>query len=272
MSSTLLKADQLGVALKQQGQTTQLIQNLSFQLQKNQCLGIVGESGSGKSITCKAILGLLRPPFQVTGTALYQGEDLLSCSESQMQQLRGKEIVMVLQHPMTAFDPLEPIGRQMTESLRVHRILSEKEAVGIAVEALEKLNIHHPKEVLKKYPHQVSGGMLQRIMVGIALAAEPAIIIADEPTTAVDAVNVATVISLFEQIKKREKTALIFISHDLNVVARLADHLVVMSEGKIVESGLTDTILQEPQHPKTRQLVGTREALMNQFYRYVKWS
>ncbi|SMP61590.1 ABC transporter ATP-binding protein [Anoxynatronum buryatiense] len=270
MAETILQVEDLSVSFEKNGQRDMLVQNVSFQIEKNQCLGIVGESGSGKSITCKAILGLLRPPFHVTGKVSFLGRDLLLAEDTTLRKVRGSEIAMILQHPMTAFDPLEPIGKQMTESITLHKGISEKEALILSAASLEKLNIHQPMEVIQKYPHQVSGGMLQRVMIAIALVMEPAVIIADEPTTAVDAVNVATVVELFESLKKMRKTALVFVSHDLNVVARLSDQLVVMNEGSIVERGQVEEVLHHPQHPKAQQLVETRQALVNQFYRYVK--
>ena len=242
-----------------------IVQGVSFDLPENSCLGILGESGSGKTMLCRAIWGLLDKRFAVTGQAHFKKRDLLKASPQDLQSLRGRESCMILQNPMTAFDPLCRVGSQMTETFRTHRTMTEKQAEELAVEALRRMQLRNPGEVLKKYPYQLSGGMLQRVMIGIALAVEPDLIIADEPTTALDSVTQFEVMEEFVRIRERFQAAMIFISHDFGVISRIADRILVMNQGQVVEEGPKAKIFCQPEKEYTRYLIGTRAALMQKY-------
>ena len=242
-----------------------LIKNISFTLDANACLGIVGESGSGKSITSKALLGLTDPWLDVAGTVQFDGVELLTADREALRIIRGKRICMILQDAMTAFDPLCTIGYQIVETLCEHTGASEKEAKLVTLAALEEMDIHEPLAVIKKYPHQLSGGMLQRCMIALALALKPDVIIADEPTTALDSIHQRQVLEQFQKLRQISNTAVIFISHDLGVIQYLAQQVLVMRAGQQVEYGEAGQVLSRPQHPYTRCLVDTRIALTRPF-------
>ncbi|MEK3987071.1 ABC transporter ATP-binding protein [Paenibacillus sp. FSL K6-3166] len=235
-----------------------LVRELSFTLRKNTCLAIVGESGSGKSLTAKAILGLIPPWLEVTGEVIYNERNLLQEKDSVLRRIRGQKICMILQDAMTAFNPLESIGKQMIETFRENLEVTKREAQIIAETALHRVHLHNPKEVLKKYPHQLSGGMLQRVMISITIMMEPDIIIADEPTTALDSINQRAVAEQFRLLRETMGTSIIFISHDLGVVQYLADDLIVMRNGECVEAGHASEIFSNPQHEFTQFLIRTR--------------
>lgn len=242
-----------------------LINNISFEVEPHSCLGIVGESGSGKTIACKSILGLTSPWLEVTGDAQFDGINLLIAKGERVRHIRGKRICMVLQDSMTAFNPLYTMGSQMVEVLCEKREYQKKTAQEESIKALCRMHIHEPENVLKKYAHQLSGGMLQRCMIALAMALEPDIIIADEPTTALDSINQLEVIRNFKLLQGITGMALIFISHDLGVVQQLAQHLLVMQRGEQVEYGSAEQIFTSPQHEYTRHLVNTRRALTRSF-------
>lgn len=269
MSMEILKVDHLTVKYYVQKQCKEIVNDISFRLQKNRCLGIVGESGSGKSMTCKALLGLLDQRFIVSGDVQFTDLALLRAEKRILRKIRGKEICMILQNPMTAFNPLYTIEQQMTETFVENLQVKKAEAVQLAYEALVMMNISQPQQVFSQYPHQLSGGMLQRVMIGIALTLKPQIIIADEPTTAVDSINVVNVLQEFIRIKQEYHTSMIFISHDLGAVAKVADDLLVMQGGRVVEFGETSSVLSNPQHNHTQYLVDTRNALVNKFCQVV---
>ena len=211
----ILRVDGLNVELKIRNKQKKLVENVSFEVEPGQCLGILGESGSGKSMTVKAILGLLDRQFRIEGQAWFEGKDLCRAGRDELRRLRGQKIGMVLQNPMTCFDPLYRIGSQMAETFAAHTDWDRAKIREISLEVLEKMRIHNPEEVLGQYPHQLSGGMLQRIMIGLALAMKPALLVADEPTTAIDAITQAEILKEFQRIKEESHTAMIFISHDL---------------------------------------------------------
>ncbi|MDH6371567.1 nickel transport system ATP-binding protein [Paenibacillus sp. PastF-3] len=242
-----------------------LVQDLSFTLRKNTCLAIVGESGSGKSLTAKAILGLIPPWLEVTGEVIYNKRNLLHEKGSVLRKIRGQKICMILQDAMTAFNPLDTIGKQMIETFRENLGVTKREARIIAETALHRVHMHTPKEVLKKYPHQLSGGMLQRVMISITIMLEPDIIIADEPTTALDSINQREVVEQFRLLREIMGTSILFISHDLGVVQYLADDLIVMRNGECVETGQASEIFSNPQHEYTRFLIRTRVNLAAPF-------
>lgn len=272
MSSSLLEVNKLTVTLDN---GNKLLDDVSFTINRHSCLGIVGESGSGKSLTCKAIIGLLEPYFDVSGQILFRPHqakltlanngDLLQQNKQTLKQIRGKVISIILQHPMSAFDPLYCIGKQVVETLQAHQDINKKQAMTKALEMIENIGLNNPQEIYKKYPHQLSGGMLQRIMIGLALMLEPELIIADEPTTALDSISQFHILKMFTEIKQNSKTTVIFISHDLGVIHHIADDIIVMNKGKIVESGSREQIFYHPQHDYTRYLIDTRKQLLNKF-------
>ena len=233
-----------------------IVRDVHFCLEPGTCLGVVGESGSGKSLTCLALLGLA-PPSLRAGRETVRG-------------IRGKRIAMIVQQPMTAFDPLYSMGAQLLETLRATTsVFSEKESRGRIVETLEMMHIHNPSDMLKKYPYQLSGGMLQRCMIAVALLLRPDIIIADEPTTALDSMNQREVVAQFHWIRERFGTSLILVSHDLGVVRQLAQEVLVMKDGVGVEYGGAE-LFSAPRHPYTRYLVDTRATLSKAFERVMQ--
>lgn len=262
---TLLEVKNLSVEAKSKKSSTQLVDNISFSLKEGECLGILGESGSGKSMTCKAIMGLLDKNFQIEGSAIYENNDLLKKNSEDMRKLRGKEIAMVLQNPMTCFDPLYPIGYQMAETFAEHLDLNQEEIKKKSIEILELMQLKNAEDILHKYPHQLSGGMLQRIMIGLALAMEPKLLIADEPTTAIDAVTQYEIMKEFIKIKEKYKVAIIFISHDLSVISKIADNVIVMSNGKAVAQGDKNYIFSSEKEEYTKMLIEKKMAVMNRY-------
>lgn len=261
----ILKIENLGVQYKDRQNNIQILKDVSFTVKRNKCLGILGESGSGKSMTCKAIMGLLDKNFNVEGKVYFNEKEILNINENSKRKIRGKSICMILQNPMTAFNPLFTIENQAIETFRTHLDLTKSEAKELAIKALDKMNLNNPKEVLSKYPHELSGGMLQRIMIGITIALEPELIIADEPTTAIDCINQIEIINELKLMKNKLKTSMIFITHDLGVLAQIADDVVVMDKGKVIEYGTIDKIINNPKHNHTKYLIETRYRLLRKF-------
>jgi nickel transport system ATP-binding protein len=263
--NTVLETKNLQVYLTERKEEKQLVKNVSFSVGQGECLGILGESGSGKSMTVKAILGLLDRNFRISGQALFEGKDLLmECKES-LRRVRGNQISMILQNPMTCFDPLFRIESQMRETFEVHTDWDRETIRKNSLKILERMKIQEPEEVLKKYPHQLSGGMLQRIMIGIAMLLQPKLLIADEPTTAIDSVTQYEVLEEFLRIRQEVGTAMIFISHDLGAISKVADRILVMNQGKIVDQGNFSHILHEASDEYTRLLVEKRMAVMKKY-------
>ena len=266
MKKTLLKVEDISVFLKEKNKKRYLIENISFELKEGECLGVLGESGSGKSLTCKSIMGLLdNKTFFTEGSAIYNGKNLLESKSEELRKLRGKEIAMILQNPMTCFDPLYTIGYQITETFTEHTTLSIQEIKKKSVEILERMQLKNPEDILSKFPHQLSGGMLQRIMIGLALAMNPKFIIADEPTTAIDAITQFEIIKEFQKIKENSKVGIIFISHDLGVISEIADYVIVMNKGKIVSQGKKDEIFSQTNDEFTKMLIEKKLAVMNRY-------
>jgi ABC-type dipeptide/oligopeptide/nickel transport system ATPase component len=231
------------------------VDNVSFQIASGDTLGLVGESGSGKSVTAFAILRLLQPPGKVTGgQILFEGTDLLTLSERQMRDVRGARISLIFQEPMTALNPVMRVGEQIAEALTVHGS-SRADAHARAVELLEAVRIPDAGRRARDYPHQLSGGMRQRVMIAIALACRPPLIIADEPTTALDVTIQAQVLDLLRELKARFNLALLLITHDFGVIAEMADRVAVMYKGQLVEQGPVRQILRAPEHEYTRTLL-----------------
>ncbi len=263
--SAILKVENLNVTLTQRKSSKKLVEEVSFEVRPGECLGILGESGSGKSMTVKSVLGLLDKNFQISGRAIFDGQDLLRESKEELRRLRGSRITMVLQNPMTCFDPLYRIGSQMAETFATHTTWSAQEIRSHSLEILAQMRIRNGEEVLEKYPHQLSGGMLQRIMIGIAMALEPELLIADEPTTAIDAITQYEILEEFVRIKKEKHTAMLFITHDLGAISKVADRVLVMNSGHIVDSGTFEHILMHANDPYTRMLVEKHSAVMHRY-------
>lgn len=248
-----------------------IVNNLSFSLKKGECLGILGESGSGKSITCKAIMGLLDSNnFQIHGKVLYNNDDLIIKNKEHMRQIRGKNIAMILQNPMTCFDPLYNIGFQIDETLKEHLNLNFNDRKIKALEILKKMKIRNPEEVLSKFPHQLSGGMLQRIMIGLALSMNPTIIIADEPTTAIDSITQFEIMKEFIHIKTNHNVSMIFVSHDIGVISKIADKVIVMNKGNSELTGNLSALFTQKDESFTKNLIDKKMAVMNHYKEILK--
>lgn len=263
--SAILKVENLNVTLTYRKTSKKLVENVNFEVHPGECLGILGESGSGKSMTVKSILGLLDKNFHVSGSAVFDGHDLLKESKEELRRLRGSRITMVLQNPMTCFNPLYRIGNQMSETFATHTTWNAQEIRSHCLKILNQMQILNGEEVLQKYPHQLSGGMLQRIMIGIAMALQPELLIADEPTTAIDAITQYEILEEFIRIKKNKNTAMLFITHDLGAISKVADRILVMNSGHIVDSGNFEHIRTHAQDPYTRLLIEKRSAVMHHY-------
>lgn len=236
----------------------QILNKISFDIRKGETLGIVGESGCGKSVTSLAIMRLLQsPPARLRGNILFEGKNLLTCSEKQMQRIRGNQISMIFQEPMTSLNPVYTIGNQLMEPFMLHQGLSRREAEKKAVEMLRMVRIPLPEQRVKEFPYQLSGGMRQRVMIAMALACQPELLIADEPTTALDVTIQAQVLDLMKQLQKEMHTAIAFITHDLGVVSEMCDRVVVLYCGEVMEEALIDDIFASPRHPYTVGLLNT---------------
>ncbi|WAL65547.1 ABC transporter ATP-binding protein [Amycolatopsis cynarae] len=233
-----------------------LVRDVSFELGEGERVGLIGESGSGKSLTASAIMGLLPEGLRATGSIMFHGKHLLGASERELSRLRGNDLAMVFQEPMTALNPLMRVGRQVAESIRLHRRVSSREANRIAGELLDAVDL---SGVARAYPHQLSGGQRQRIMLAIALANDPSLLICDEPTTALDVTVQAQVLDLILTGVARRSAALLFITHDLAVVAQVCERVLVMLDGRIVEEGSTRDVLTEPRHEYTRKLLAASD-------------
>ena len=257
MDNTILRVNQLKVQFETPAGRVTAIDDLTFDLKRKETLCLVGESGSGKSVTALTIMGLLPKPTGIVagGTIEMNGENLLNFSESQMQRVRGNKISMIFQEPMTTLNPVYTIGYQISEALLRHRKMTKKEAMEYAEELLCKVRIADPKRRLKQYPHELSGGLRQRVMISIAFACNPDILIADEPTTALDVTVQAQVIRLLEELKEEFNMSIIFITHDLGVVYEIADRIIVMYGGMKMEEGPAHTFFEKPVHPYTQGLI-----------------
>lgn len=259
----ILQVNNLSVSFHTYGGEVEAVRDVSFELFAGETLAIVGESGSGKSVTAQAILQLIAtPPGQYkSGEILFAGEDLLQKSQSQMEYIRGKQIGMIFQDPLTSLNPTMRIGRQIAEGLFKHERLSGRAARKRTLELLRLVGIPNPKQRMKQYPHEFSGGMRQRVMIAIALSCNPKIVIADEPTTALDVTIQAQILDLLKKIQRETGTAIILITHDLGVVANSADRVLVMYGGKVAEKASVDTIFYRPEHPYTWGLLASMPRL-----------
>ena len=259
----ILEVKDLNISFHTFGGEVKAIRGIDFQLKKGETLAIVGESGSGKSVTTKAIMQLLPPGNSEikSGQILFEGKDLTKLNDRQMQKIRGKDISMIFQDPMTSLNPTMTVGKQIMEPLIKHQGMNKKEAESRVIELLKLVGIANPELRFKQYPHQFSGGMRQRVVIAIALACNPKVLIADEPTTALDVTIQAQILELMKSLQKKIETSIIFITHDLGVVANVADRVAVMYAGKIVEIGTVDEIFYNPKHPYTWGLISSMPSL-----------
>jgi len=258
MVAPILKVEDLKTHFELREGTLKAVDGISFSLAPDEVLCIVGESGSGKSVTALSILRLINPPGHIVeGRIRYRDKDLLGLSEREMQKIRGDRIGMVFQDPMTSLNPVFTIGEQIAEGLREHLNLAKKEAQDRAVDLLRSVGIPNPEDRYQDYPHHFSGGMRQRVLIAAAIACEPDILIADEPTTALDVTIQAQILKLLADIQRRLNSALILITHDLGVVASMADRVLVMYAGEMVEYGDVKTVFEQPKHPYTIGLMNS---------------
>ena len=254
MSATLDVKD-LRVSFRQDGRVTEAVKGVSFHVGKSETVALVGESGSGKSVTALSTVSLLPDSAHVEGSITYDGAQMVGAPEAELRRVRGNDISFIFQEPMTSLNPLHTLEKQITESLALHQGLTGNAARERIIELLNKVGIHNPEERLKSYPHQLSGGQRQRVMIAMALANGPELLIADEPTTALDVTIQAQILELLYELKQTEDMSLLFITHDLAVVRKIADRVCVMQHGEIVEQGKTSEIFDNPQHPYTKKLL-----------------
>lgn len=257
MAKTILDVRDLRVSFNVYGGEVQAVRGVSFQVKEGEAVAIVGESGSGKSVTAQAIMRLIpTPPGEFkSGSILFDGQDLATLSEKEMQKVRGNKIGMIFQDPMTSLNPTMTIGMQIMEGLMRHQRMKKSAAKARAIELLSMVGISNPDTRIKQYPHQMSGGMRQRVMIAMALACNPALLIADEPTTALDVTIQAQILQLMKELQRKTKTSIILITHDLGIVTDLCDRVIVMYAGQIVETGTKWEIFRNPQHPYTKGLL-----------------
>ncbi|RVT86945.1 ABC transporter ATP-binding protein [Rhodobacteraceae bacterium CCMM004] len=256
MTEALLQVEGLRTHFHTFSGTVRAVDGVSFAVGRGEIMGLVGESGGGKSVVGFSLLGLIDPPGRIEGgTIRFDGEDLTAAGEARMRRIRGREIAMVFQDPMTSLNPLHTVGRQMDEVLRLHTDLDAAARRARSVEMLESVGISRAAERLSAYPHQFSGGMRQRVVIAIALLASPRLIVADEPTTALDVTIQSQILKLMRRQIRERGASMILITHDLAVVAEMADHITVLYCGKVVERGPADTVLRRPAHPYTRGLI-----------------
>jgi peptide/nickel transport system ATP-binding protein len=255
MHYPLLSVEDLNISFISEKKPVRIVDDVTFQVDREDFSVIVGESGSGKTLTALSLMRLLPSNAACSGRILFKGEDMLAKKPAELRRIRGKDISMVFQEPMTSLNPVFTVGRQIAEVLLTHQDISKNEAMGRAVELLRNVRIPSPELRIREYPHQLSGGMRQRVMIAMAIACSPSLIIADEPTTALDVTIQAQILELIGSLKEREKVSLLLITHDLGIVAEWANRVEVMYAGRIVEKARTDEIFLNPRHPYTRGLL-----------------
>lgn len=260
MNEIILRAEDLKVSFRSDSGVAWAIRGVSFQVEKGKVLGIVGESGSGKSITSLSIMRLIpKPNGKIeSGSVYFHGEDLLRKSEKEMRKIRGNRIAMIFQEPMTSLNPVFKVGNQLGEALTLHQSIQGKENTDKCLEILRSVRIPDPERVINMYPHELSGGMRQRVMIAMAMLCDPELMIADEPTTALDVTIQAQILQLLRELQQQKQMSIMFITHDLGVIAEIADRVAVMYAGRIVEEADVDDLIEHPVHPYT---VGLIEAI-----------
>ena len=256
----LLEVEKLNISFYKDAVEKQIIKNISFEIKPNEIVAVVGESGSGKSISSLAIMGLLPKGISkiTSGAILFNGQNLIECSEKDFQNIRGREIAMIFQEPMSSLNPSMRCGKQVEEILNQHSKLSSSEIKTEVLNLFEKVKLPNPKRICKAYPHEISGGQKQRVMIAMAIACKPKLLIADEPTTALDVTVQKEILELLKDLQKETKMSVLFISHDLSLVSELTDRVLVMYQGEIVEQGTTEAIFKTPEHNYTKALIGAR--------------
>jgi len=263
--SKVLQIRDLHVQIKTKNGVTTLVQDINFELKHGEILGLIGESGCGKTVTSMSILQLLNhKETTIEGSIMLKGQELNGLAEKEMRKIRGKDIAFIMQNPMNAFTPVFTIGHQFIETIRSHTNWNKKQATELAIESMQQVNLPDPDKLLKYYPFQLSGGMLQRVMIAIAASLHPAVIIADEPTTALDVNNQKNVLRHLDEIRSQYGSAILLISHDLGVISEMADEVAVMQHGKIVEKAGVFQLFDSPKHEYTKKLLNTRPTLYSE--------
>ncbi|PTQ73389.1 ABC transporter ATP-binding protein [Celeribacter persicus] len=252
---SLLEYKDLRIGFRQDGKTVEAVKGVSFSIEKGETVALVGESGSGKSVTALSCVNLLPDTAVIEGSVTYQGQELVGASEKALRKLRGNDISFIFQEPMTSLNPLHTLEKQLSEVLLIHHGMTGVAARERVIELLDQVGIHDPETRLKDYPHQLSGGQRQRVMIAMALANRPELLVADEPTTALDVTIQAQILELLAELKQSLGMSMLFITHDLNIVRKIADRVCVMKNGEIVETGATTEIFANPQHPYTQMLL-----------------
>lgn len=262
MSKAVIELKDLQTHFQTEEGTVKAVNHVSFSVREGETVCVVGESGCGKSVTALSVMGLIAESGSVVGgDILYEGKSLLRMKEKELRSLRGNDIAMIFQEPMTSLNPVFTVGEQIVETLREHELLSKNEAYKKAIELIRKVGIARADEIVHSYPHELSGGMLQRIMIAVALSCNPKLLIADEPTTALDVTIQAQILDLLRQVKEEFKTSILLITHDLGVVAEMADYVVVMYGGKVIEEAPVLEIFQNPKHPYTKGLLKSKPVM-----------
>ncbi len=255
-NGTLLEVENLKVSFPTPRGVMHAVNGISYDVRRGEVMGIIGESGSGKSVEAYSIMGLLKSPGQIDGGSIhFEGRDLLSLSQREMEQLRGGDIGMVFQDPMSCLDPVFTIGHQLTETIRSHRSVSRRDAIFQSITMLESVGIRNPKQLMKQYQYELSGGMRQRVVIAMALLCEPKLLIADEPTTALDVTIQDQIIRLLKQIQKQTGMAMIFITHNFGLVADICDKVTIMYGGTVMEQGSVDDVFYASAHPYTKGML-----------------
>jgi peptide/nickel transport system ATP-binding protein len=258
VSAPLLAVRDLSVEIQSEDGVVHAVDHVSWSVNRGDVLGIVGESGSGKSVSCLSLVGLLpEKRTTVTGSAVFDGVELLECTEEQLDSVRGGQIAMIFQDPLTSLHPLMSVGAQLLEAIKLHQKMAKADARALAIEMLARVGIPDPAHRMKAYPHELSGGMRQRVMIAMALINDPAVLVADEATTALDVTTQAQILDLLRDLCARANSAIVLITHDLGVVAEICDHVVVMYAGRVAESGTVEAVLERPSHPYTWGLLGS---------------
>lgn len=264
MNNSILKLSNVSVKLMNERKEKWLLENVSFDLNKSECLGIMGHSGSGKSLMIKSLLGLLGEHLEVSGQLEINGVSIDLRDKKALAKLRGREISVILQNPMNCFDPLYTIESQIKETIRTYESKSIK-LDSNPIKLLEQVQIGDPESVLKRYPHELSGGMLQRIMIGLSLLNSPDVLIADEPTTAIDAINAKEIMTILSHIKRDQQISMIFISHDLSVISKISDKVIIVDQGKIIDQGSLAYIKNKSEVAQTRMMIDVKMELVQKY-------